>query len=467
MPARANAALRRTQIGRSAPYVAPNAQSEPAGDSRVASLAVPPTEVDVAVVGAGPAGSAAATVLAQAGVRVALIDKATFPRDKCCGDGLTTGALRLLEQLGVSPVELPSWKSVDAAWVRSPSGRVVELPLPHGRGLYAGVARRAELDELLVDRARKAGVYVHEGAAVDRCTSCRRCDRARHRGPRHDRSPCRDRRRRHVVAVAQAARRWRAPGYLGEWHAFRQYFTGVDDAAATKLWVWFERDLLPGYAWSFPLGDGRANVGFGIPRGGPISTQAMKQLWPELLARPHIRSVLGDHAVSEAPHKAWPIPARIGSLPLQTHRALFVGDAAGATDRLTGEGIGQALLTGVLAADAIIEHGTEDPVALGAAYERAVTRHLVADHRMSVALGRILEHPNGARGAIRVAGSTAWTRRNFARWLFEDEPRAIVLTPRRWHRRFLDRDGAFAAPADDRPAPFTATTQSRNAPSVP
>ncbi len=86
---------------------------------------------------------------------------------------------------------------------------------------------------------------------------------------------------------------------------------------------------------------------------------------------------------------------------------------------------------------------------------------------MSVALGKILERPNGARGAIRVAGTTAWTRRNFARWLFEDEPRAIVLTPRRWHRRFLDRDGAFAAPADDRPAPFTATTQSRNAPSVP
>ena len=58
------------------------------------------------------------------------------------------------------------------------------------------------------------------------------------------------------------------PGYLGEWHAFRQYFTNVSDAAATQLWVWFDADLLPGYAWSFPLADGRANVGFGIAGAG-------------------------------------------------------------------------------------------------------------------------------------------------------------------------------------------------------
>ena len=57
------------------------------------------------------------------------------------------------------------------------------------------------------------------------------------------------------------------PGYLGEWHAFRQYFTGVGPRAARDLFVWFEPDLLPGYAWSFPLPDGRANVGFGIQRG--------------------------------------------------------------------------------------------------------------------------------------------------------------------------------------------------------
>src|SRR3954452_9017176 len=85
---------------------------------------------DVAVIGAGPAGSTAATLLARAGRSVVVIDKAVFPRDKCCGDGLTTLALRELEQLGLQPKMVPNWKSVDAAWLRSPSGRAVGLPLP-------------------------------------------------------------------------------------------------------------------------------------------------------------------------------------------------------------------------------------------------------------------------------------------------------------------------------------------------
>ena len=352
----------------------------------------PAVEVDVAVVGAGPAGSAAAITLAQAGASVALVDKATFPRDKCCGDGLTTGALRLLEQLGVSPLSLPSWQSVDAAWVRSPSGRVVELPLPSGRGVYAAVVRRNELDALLVDRARDAGAEVHQGSTL---TGVRTTADAIELdvdevgtisarmaiGADGMWSPLRK-----MLGAAEA-------GYLGEWHAFRQYFAEVGPAAATQLWVWFEPDLLPGYAWSFPLAGRRANVGFGIPRGGAISTQAMKQLWPELLARPHIHAVLGGSAVAEAPHKAWPIPARIGSLPLTAPRALFVGDAAGATDRLTGEGIGQALLTGAA-------RGRRDPPPRTRAHRadrRGLPRGRVAQPR------RGPPHVGGARQGPRAA----------------------------------------------------------------
>ena len=151
------------------------------------------------------------------------------------------------------------------------------------------------------------------------------------------------------------------PGYLGEWHAFRQYFDGVTGNAADRLWVWFEPDLLPGYAWSFPLPDGRANVGFGVLRGAGRRIQDMKDLWPDLLARPHVREALGAGARPSAPHKAWPIPARIDRAVLAEGRTLFVGDAAGACDPLTGEGIGQALLTGTLAAQAIVEAGATRP----------------------------------------------------------------------------------------------------------
>ena len=80
-------------------------------------------------------------------------------------------------------------------------------------------------------------------------------------------------------------------------------------------------------------------------------------------------------------------------------------------------------------------------------YRHAVRGELVADHRMSVLLGRVLGRRRGADGAIAIlAHAGEWGRRNFARWMFEDEPRAIALTPRRWHARFLRRPGVVAPP---------------------
>jgi flavin-dependent dehydrogenase len=229
------------------------------------------------------------------------------------------------------------------------------------------------------------------------------------------------------------------PGYLGDWHAFRQYFSHVGPAAA-DLWIWFEPDLLPGYAWSFPLPGRRANVGFGILRDAGIPVRDMKDMWPDLLARPAIRDVLGDDAVPEGAHKAWPIPARVDKIALTAGdgRALFAGDAACATDPMTGEGIAQALLTGRLAAEAIL---AGDRVA--ERYERAVEHELFADHRLARLLSRALSHRKGVRIALRVAGSTDWTRRNFGRWLFEDYPRAVVLTPSRWRRGMFAGSGAY------------------------
>ena len=108
----------------------------------------------------------------------------------------------------------------------------------------------------------------------------------------------------------------------------------------------------------------------------------------------------------------------------------FVGDAAAATDPMTGEGIAQALHTGILAAEAIAK--TTNPVAARGIYVHRVERALFADHRMSMMLMAVLRRPRGADLALRTAGLNAWTRRNFARWLFEDYPRAILVTPRRW-----------------------------------
>jgi geranylgeranyl reductase family protein len=400
---------------------------------------------DVLVVGAGPAGVAAAVPLARAGRDVVVIDKAVFPRDKCCGDGLTTLALRELELVGFDPAAVGDWQVVDGAVIRSPSGRQVRVPLPPGPGSFAAVAPRLQLDDALVDVAVKAGATVLQGHGFDGTID------------EHD---------DHVVVgvtghppiaaryVVAADGMWSpvrkaigvgTDGYLGEWHAFRQYATAVDGAAALDLFVWFDADLLPGYAWSFPLPHGRANVGFGVLRDGTRRIQDMKAMWDGLLDRPHIRAALGPAARLEGRHTAWPIPARVDAATLARRRVLLVGDAAMATDVMTGEGIGQALLTGRLAAAAILAGGALAPAAVADDYRGAVRHHLVADHRMSVRLGRVLAHRRGARAAVAILDHAGgWGRRNFARWMFEDEPRAVALTPSRWHRRVLARPGAFA-----------------------
>jgi hypothetical protein len=102
------------------------------------------------------------------------------------------------------------------------------------------------------------------------------------------------------------------------------------------------------------------------------------------------------------------------------------------------------LLTGILAAEAIAG-AASDPAAVGRRYDAAVRHHLAPDVRFAAALGRILRSPAGARAAVRAAGLTPWTRRNFARWLFEDYPRALVLTPSRWRRGACTGPGAYRA----------------------
>ena len=210
--------------------------------------------VDVVVVGGGPSGAAAAIELARAGRDVVVVDRASFPRDKCCGDGLTVDALRHLEALGLRPSSVPTWHVADDVMVRGPSGRTVRFPLPRGRGQFAVVAPRVDLDAALVDVARAAGAKVHDGHALTAAV-----DRGEHVELEVDGIGT-------VTArFAVGADGMWSPlrkalghsrsGYLGEWHAFRQYFTGVSPRA-TAMWVWFEPDVLPGYVWAFPLPPG-------------------------------------------------------------------------------------------------------------------------------------------------------------------------------------------------------------------
>lgn len=402
---------------------------------------------EVVIVGAGPAGSATAIACARAGLGVVVVDKSRFPRDKCCGDGLTTGTLRRLETLGVDPRALPSFAGVDDLFVRSPSGRIITVPLAGDGELRAAVARRAELDAALLARARAVGARVLEGRAAVALEEDRHGT-----GQSALRITCADGTAIAAPFVVAADGAWsplrrladelfpaggRPPGRRSEWHAFRTYAHDVDGPAADQLWVSFPPDYLPGYVWSFPLSGGRANIGLCIERGAERRGAGLQAAWQEVLASPFLDSLLGRSAAIEGAGRSWPIPAGIGEAALSAAggRLLFVGDAARAADPFTGEGVGQALESGMAAAAAIVALGGASARAVAEHYHRAIAGGLAADHRVSWAARALMATPLGARAALRGTDLHPRLRRQVGRWLYEDYPRSLVARPWRWRPR--------------------------------
>jgi len=301
---------------------------------------------EVLVVGAGPAGCAAGIVLARAGVDVHLVDRATFPRDKTCGDALSNETVALLERLGLGAAlaATPHALVRRAAAVFPDRSRVTRDYDPPG-----WIMRRLHLDDLLRRAFQEAGGVLHEGVHVTALT--RDGERATGAcGPRlRWRAP--------VVIAADgygshgltALDRARPEGrYLAV--SATAYYRGVafPDAATTADHC-FHTDLPYGYGWIFPAVDGVSNVGVYLRADGYARVgRRLHELLARFLERERARFA-GAEQVGRT--RAWSLPLGPRPIPHGAPGLLLVGDAGGFVDPLSGEGIWQALHTGVLAAE--------------------------------------------------------------------------------------------------------------------
>ena len=396
---------------------------------------------DVLVVGAGPAGVAAGHRGPPPRARRARGRQGhASPATRPAATASPPARCACSTQLGLDVRTLPSYAAVTRpCWCRRPAARSCSRSPPTAR-TRAWCRGRARRRARATTRARAASTCARApGVAVARR---RRTASRSTLADGTDRRPRVGRRgRRPLLPRAPAAHgdRARAPT-SARWHAFRQYFSGVDDR---RLWVLFEEDLLPGYAWVFPVGDGRANVGFGVLRDGNDGATERQGARRAVARRSSTaRACAGSSARTpspKAPCAAWPIPARSTARASRTGRVLFAGDAAGVVDPMTGEGIAQALETGMLAARAD-RASPDDAAAVAAATAPTSTARWAPTCASRRAPARAAL-PLGARAASRAAALTPWTRRNFARWMFEDYPRALLLTPRRWRRGHVHRPG--------------------------
>ena len=320
-------------------------------------------ETDVLVVGAGPGGAATAYYLARHGVDVTLVDRARFPREKVCGDGITPRGVAALLKMGVDTDD-PGFERVKGLRVHS-RDTTIELPWPELQTWpnYGLVRTRLDFDQMLVDRATKAGAHLLEGTEAlepvmrDGWVTG---GRIRPAGER-DAEPGTVR-ARYVVAADGAASRFAKPAGVRRDEtrplgiAARRYYRATYHPGPwfeSWLDLWEGDLLLPGYGWLFPVAGGLINLG-----GGLLNTfKGFKDISAQRLFNAFATMLPEDWGISEETAEgrvlSGPLPMSLNRVPQAVPGMLLVGDAAGAVNPFNGEGIAYAMESGEIAAELI------------------------------------------------------------------------------------------------------------------
>ena len=325
---------------------------------------------DVIVVGAGPAGSTAATLLARAGVDVLLLEKSTFPRDKVCGDGLTPrGVKQLWRSVSTCPVttgsrnrglrvvgggvtleldwpELPSFPDFGVVRPRRDFDAHARRPghqrrRPDGTGDHGDrpAARRAHrAGHAASPRRPPTGPAEFSRAAGHRRRRGLRPDRDRHGPQKNDKRP-----------MGVAVRRY-----------YRSEARTNDDYLESHLELWDRTDagnpiLMPGYGWIFGLGDGTVNVGLGVLN----TSKAFGRTDYRALLKTWMAGVPADWQLNEdtadGPILGAALPMGFNRTPQYKDGLLLIGDSAGLVNPFNGEGIAYAMESATLAAESSLQ----------------------------------------------------------------------------------------------------------------
>jgi geranylgeranyl reductase family protein len=380
---------------------------------------------DVVVVGGGPSGTSCAYWLAGAGHDVVLVERKAYPREKTCGDGLTPRSVKQLEDMGLGHDLAAAGHRYEG--LRSHAfGRTLELTWPSHPELpgYGYVITRKDLDALVAQRAEKAGATVWERAeAVEPILEAGLVRGAVVKRKDDPDAPAVQLRARYTVVADGANSRFgRALGTnrnrsypLGM--AIRGYYASpLHDEPWIDSWLDIRDkagNVLPGYGWIFPVGDGRVNVGVGLlstfNQWKAVNTTHLMQSFVEYA--PAAWDLRPETCCGPPTGGRLPMGLSVGPHVGPTY--LVVGDAGGTINPFNGEGIAYAYETGRMAADAThLALSSGDGLALRS-YEQALTERYSLYYRVARAFVHVIGRPE----LMRVLVGTGMRSRTLMEWV--------------------------------------------------
>ena len=367
-------------------------------------------EFDVVIVGGGPSGAACAYWLADAGWSVCLIEKKTYPREKTCGDGLTPRSVHQLAAMGLESEVAAHGHRYDGLRAFG-FGASLELHWPEHPVFpaYGYTITRFDLDGLVAQRAESAGALVVVGAEATELLEVSRPSGEELPGARG--VALRDaksgdvaevRARFVVIADGQNSRLGRSLGVerVRDWPlgmALRGYYSSERH---DEPWIESHLDIrspegevVPGYGWIFPLGDGRVNVGVGLlSTGGKwkgVNTTKLQEYF--------VAQVAQSWGLSEATRLSDPtggrLPMGLARGPRVGATTLVIGDAAGTINPFNGEGIAYGYESGRLAAGVLGEALSADDPSLLALYDVRLDEAYGEYYKVARAFVRLISEP--------------------------------------------------------------------------